>query len=143
MSYYPCITYIKDGNFHHIKIKAQYTEEETAFEIRVNIRRYKLNQFLIELDTNKGHDYIGKNFYINRYIVYNSSTHQAEEIVDPLKALIDLKPYLEQLGYPIPKRYLRKIKNGTPFNWLNSAPVTREYWDVNNYMDENDLEILL
>lgn len=139
MAYYPCITYIKDGEFHHIKIKHQYGGEECALNIETNIREYKPKQFLIELVCKTGHDTLGPAYHY-RYIVYNSETHEAEEMINPLKALIDLKIYLDQLGYPLPKRYLKKIRNLTPFNFVNSAPARRDYWNIKDYINERDLE---
>ena len=140
MSYYPCITYIKDGSFHHILIRHEHSEEESSFKIVVKIREYKTNQFLIELIC-KENDVILSPIY-HRYIIYNAETYKAEEIDDPLKTLIDLNPYLNQLGYPLPKRYLKKIKYCTPFNWKNASAAGVYYWDVNDYMDFSNLECL-
>lgn len=138
--YYPCITYIRDGNFRHILIKQDYTGEENSSKIAVKIREYKTNQFLIELIC-RNDDFILSPIY-HRYIIYNVETYKAEEIDDPLKTLIDLNPYLNQLGYPLPKRYLKKIKYCTPFNWKNASAASVYYWDVSDYMDFSNLECL-
>lgn len=138
--YYPCITYIRDGNFHHILIKQEYTGEENAFKIASKIREYKANQFLIELICRES-DVILSPIY-HRYIIYNAEAYKAKEIDSPLKTLMGLKSYLDQLGYPLPKRYLKKIKCCTPFNWKNSSVSLVEYWDIDNYMNYSDLECL-
>lgn len=141
MSYYPCITYIKDGSFHHILIRHKYSEEEISFKIAVKIREYKTNQFLIELICKESDVILSP--ICHRYIIYNAETHKAEEIDNPLETLIDLNPYLDQLGYPLPKRYLKKIKYCTPFNWKNASAASVYYWDVDTYMNYKDLEYLL
>ena len=140
MSYYPCITYIKDGSFHHILIRHEHSEEESSFKIVVKIREYKTNQFLIELIC-KENDVILSPIR-HRYIICNAETYKAEEIDNPLKSLMGLKPYLDQLGHPFPERYLKKIKNCTPFNWKNSSAASVHYWDVDTYMNYKDLEYL-
>lgn len=140
MSYYPCITYIKDGSFHHILIRHEHSEEESSFKIAVKIREYKTNQFLIELICKESDVILSP--IRHRYIIYNAETYKAEEIDDPLKTLIDLNPYLNQLGYPLPKRYLKKIKCCTPFNWKNASAASVYYWDVSDYMDFSNLECL-
>ena len=137
MSYYPCITYIKDGSFHHILIRHEHSEEESSFKIVVKIREYKTNQFLIELICKENYFFLS-----HRYIIYNAENYKAEEIDNPFKSLMGLKPYLDQLGYPFPERYLKKIKNCTPFNWKNSSAASVHYWDVDTYMNYKDLEYL-
>lgn len=137
-AYYPCITYIKNGEFYHIKIKHQHSEEERALKVETNIREIRKNKFLIELICYSGSAKPSSTYY--RYIVYDAEKHQAEEMKDPLSVLTDLRVYLNQLGYPLPKRYLRKIQNRAPFNFTDSAPTRRDCWSVREYMDEGNLE---
>lgn len=130
-SYYPCITYIANGEFTHLVFK-DYLRQ--AISVDIIIRYYSSSDVLIELVENP--ETLHPTF---RFFTYNEKTHKTEEIKDPRDKVKEVGIFLSSMGYPLPKRYVKKLK-GKPFNYMYAEPNIGYYIDHEYYMKESDLE---
>ena len=129
--YYPCITYINNNQFTHLTFK-DYLRQ--AISVDIIIRYYSSSDVLIELIENP--ETLHPTF---RFFTYNEKTHKAAEIEDPRIKIKEIGIFLSSMGYPLPKRYVKKLK-GKPFNYMYAEPNIGYHINQEHYMKESELE---
>lgn len=129
--YYPCITYINNNQFTHLTFK-DYLRQ--AINIDIIVRYYSSSDVLIELIENP--ETLHPTF---RFFTYNEKTHKTAEIEDPRTKIKEIGIFLSSMGYPLPKRYVKKLK-GKPFNYMYAESNIGYYINQEHYMKESELE---
>ena len=129
--YYPCITYIENNKFTHLTFKDCLKQ---AISIDIIIRYYSSSDVLIELIENP------KTLHSTfRFFTYNEKTHKTAEIKDPRIEIKEIGVLLSSMGFPLPKRYVKKLK-GKPFNYMYAEPNFGYYINQEHYIKDSELE---
>lgn len=117
--YFPCISYIEDNKINHIRFDVGRMFVRNFIVIA---SYYSSSDILIEVI--EKFDDMHSEF---RFFMYNEKSHMAEEIEDPRVQAKRIGTLLSVMGYPLPKRYNKKLY-GVPFNYkyresyLNTKP---------------------
>ena len=62
-----------------------------------------------------------------------------EKVEDPRIKIKEIGIFLSSMGYPLPKRYVKKLK-GKPFNYMYAEPNIGYHINQEHYMKESELE---
>lgn len=73
------------------------------------------------------------------YQHFTEKTHKAVEIKDPRIEIKEIGILLSSMGYPLPKRYVKKLK-GKPFNYIHAEPNIGYHINHEHYMKDSELE---
>ena len=74
-----------------------------------------------------------------RFFTYNEKTHKTAEIKDPRIEIKEIGVLLSSMGFPLPKRYVKKLK-GKPFNYMYAEPNFGYYINQEHYIKDSELE---